>query len=75
MEPTRSPLPSYVLRFQTPVRGEESELPNSSSPLTRSVRNSESDATLVLATLDQLAAQQAAIEWLREANLFRLILV
>ena len=31
--------------------------------------------TPVLAALEQLAAQQAAIEWLREADLFRLILV
>ena len=33
------------------------------------------DASLIVAALEQLAMQRAAIEWLAEADLFRLCLV
>lgn len=35
----------------------------------------EHDATLIVAALEQLAAQRAAIEWLADADLLRLCLV
>ena len=75
-ETTPAPTTPYV--FQQPPSlaaaiepdGSRCELPaRSSDP------HAEHDATLLVAALEHLEAQRAAIEWLLEADLLRLCLV
>ena len=75
-EPTPARTTSYVLQ-QPPSLPEAMELDTSRCELrARSFDpDTEHDATLLVAALEHLEAQRAAIEWLLEADLLCLCLV
>ena len=64
----------YVL--QRPLPGPiEPDISRGELPVRNSDRASEHDATLLLAALEDLEAQRAAIEWLVDAQLLHVCLV
>ena len=60
---------------QPPTRPDEMEPDLSWRLAATSPDPAEHDATLLIAALEQVAAQRAAIEWLAHADLLRLCLV
>jgi hypothetical protein len=68
--PARRALPSRKMGDRT-----RADMTRSGKPATESDPTVDHDATLLVAALEIVASQQAAIEWLREADLLRLCVV
>ena len=76
MQTTSAPTTSYVVKQPPPPPAAiEPDISRRELPARRSDPHAEHDATLLVAALEQLEAQRAAIEWLVDADLLRLCLV
>lgn len=75
-EITPGSIPSRVLQQPPPLpETGEPDLSHCEFPVRLSAPPTEHDATLLVAALEQLEAQRAAIAWLRDADLLSLLLV
>jgi hypothetical protein len=76
MQTTSALTTSYVVK-QLPLlpAAIEPDISRYELPATRSDPHAEHDPTLLVAALEHLEAQRAAIEWLVDADLLRLCLV
>lgn len=74
-ETTPSPLPSQVLRQPPPPEAMEPDLSHCEFPARLAAPPAQHDATLLVAALERLEAQRAAIAWLLDAGLLPLLLV
>ena len=76
MQTTSAPTTSYVVKQPPSLPAAiEPDISRRELPARRSDPGAEHDATLLVAALERLEAQRAAIEWLVDADLLRLCLV